>query len=242
MHTALPPTALDVPSFDMPSFKAGMMAFVPVMVGVIPFGMILGVLMLGVGISPFDAWVMTVALFSGAAHVAVVDLMARDAPVVVIILTGVVINLRFLMYSATLGPVLLGLPAWRKGVLAYMLSDQGFAISTAEFNRPGSTMHKISFYSGAALAMYVTWIAAVTTGILLGAAIPASLQLDFAVPLTFMALLVPAFRNRTHVVAAVVSAVVAVFASDLPWGLGLILASVAGIATGFTLSRAKGEI
>ena len=232
----LPPSA-----WHMPSFRAGCAALAPVTVGVVPFGVIVGVLMISVGISPLDSWLLTVAIMSGAAHVAVVDLMARNAPIAVIILTGVIINLRFLMYSATLGPYMRGVPPLRKGIFSYFLSDQAFAVSMAEFHRPGSAVHKVSYYAGAAVLMYLTWITAVTAGILLGAAIPASLQLDFAIPLTFMALLVPSLRDSTYVTAALVSAVCAVLAGGLPWGLGLVLASAVGIATGFTLARRRGE-
>ncbi len=229
----------DLPSSatDKASFRAGAVAFAPVMVGVIPFGVITGVLMLSVGIAPADAWIMTVLIMSGAAHVAVVDLMAQSAPLAVIVFTGVVINLRFIMYSATLGPVMRGVQPWRKALYSYMLSDQAFALSMAEFHKPQSTVHKVSYYAGTAVSMYLTWIVSVTAGIMLGAAIPDSLQLDFAIPLTFMALLVPSLQDRTHTAAAVVAAITALLAHGLPWGLGLVLAAAAGIATGFTLAK-----
>ena len=228
----LPPAA-----WHMPSFRAGSLALAPVTVGVIPFGIIVGVLMVSVGISPLDSWLLTVAIMSGAAHVAVVDLMARNAPLAVIVLTGVIINLRFLMYSATLGPYMRGVPPLRKGIFSYILSDQAFAVCMAEYNRHDSRVHKVSYYAGAAALMYVTWVVSVAAGILLGAAIPAALQLDFAIPLTFMALLVPSFRDRTHVIAAIASGVCAVLAHKLPWGLGLVLASAVGISVGFILAR-----
>lgn len=224
---------------DRQSFRAGMLALAPVTVGVIPFGLIVGVLMISVGIAPLDAWCMTVALMSGAAHVAVVDLMARNTPVAVIIFTGVVINLRFLMYSATLGPYLRGVPLAKKACLSYLLSDQAFAVSMVEFQRPDSLVHKVSFYAGAALLMFLTWIASVTAGICLGAAVPKALQLDFAIPLTFMALLAPTLRDCKHCCAALVAAILAILANSLPWGLGLMLAAIGGVLTGFFLTRKK---
>ena len=240
VHTgAVVPRDLSPAVWHMPSFRAGVLALVPVTVGVIPFGAVTGVLMVGVGIAPLDGWLMSMIMVSGAAQVAMMDLMARNTSMAVVIITGLVINLRFLMYSAGLGPYLRGVPTVRKGILSYILTDQAFAVSMAEFHRPGSTVHKVSYYAGAAFLMYVVWMFSLTAGILLGTAIPASWQLDFAVPLTFMALLVPAIRDRTYVIAAVVAAIVAVLASPLPSGLGLLVGATLGIAVGVYLSRRR---
>ena len=237
--TAVFPRDLPPSAWDLPSFQAGGWALVPVLVGVIPFGVVTGVLMMSVGIAPLDGWLMSMIMVSGAAQVAMVDLMSRDTSAAVIIFTGLVINLRFLMYSAGMGPYLRGVPPLRKGLLCYMLTDQAFALSMVEFNRRDSLVHKVSFYAGAALVMYTVWMGAVVAGILLGSAIPTSWQLDFAVPLTFMALLAPSIRDRTYGFAALASAAVAVLANGLPSGLGLLVGAGVGIALGFYLSRIK---
>ena len=238
-NAALSPGDLPPSSWNLSSFQAGALALAPVTVGVIPFGVVTGVLSVSVGIAPRDSWIMSMVMVSGAAQVAMMDLMARNASVAVIIVTGLIINLRFLMYSASLGPYLRGVPALRKGVLSYMLTDQAFAVSMVEFQRPGSTVHKVSYYAGAALLMYVVWMGSVISGILLGTAIPPSWQLDFAVPLTFLALLAPSIRDRSYVFAALTAAAASVLASGLPSGLGLLVGAALGIGAGFYLSRGK---
>ncbi|MDL2307522.1 AzlC family ABC transporter permease [Desulfovibrio sp. OttesenSCG-928-C06] len=229
---ALPPTA-----FHKPSFRAGVLAVLPLIFGTVPFGAITGVLMINAGIGPWDGWVMSAALMSGAAQVAAVDLMTQNAPAVIIALTGLIINMRFMMYSATIGPYMRGVQPLRKTVLSYMLSDQSFALSVAEFNRPGTTFHQVSYFAGASVGVFVIWMVAVTLGIILGAAVPSSLQLDFAIPLTFLTLLIPAFRERSQIFAALVAGLVAILANGLPTGLGLMAGAVAGIAAGFILAK-----
>ncbi len=230
----LPATAL-----HMPSFWAGIRAFLPLSVGVFPFAVIVGVSMVSIGMSPWNASIMNVCLNSGAAQVAVVGLMAQGAPVFLIIATGVIINLRFLMYSAGSAPYMQGLPLWRKAFMSYTISDQAFAVAMVEFHNPNSIVHPASYYTGINSIMYCTWTSSALLGIAFGAAVPSSWQLDFAVPLSFLSLLQPSLRDRTHVFAALVAAAAAVLGSDLPSGLGLVLGAVCGISTGVYLTHRK---
>lgn len=233
------PRDLSPACFHWPSFRAGVLAQMPGLMGVIPFGLITGVLCVGVGITPLDSWFMTLFMYSGAAQVAGLDLMARKATAVVIIFTCLVINLRFIMYSASLAPYMLGVPLSRKLLFSYIMSDQSFAFATVEFGKPESIWHRPSYFAGTSLLVWAVWLLAAVCGILLGSALPASLQLEFAVPLTFMGLMVPTFRERTNIAAAIVAACVSVMAHKLPWGLGFVLGAAAGISCGVFLTLRK---
>ena len=227
------------------AFSNGILAVVPIVPGVIPFGMICGVTAVKAGLSPEVAMGMSVFIFAGASQLAAIQLLSQGALPVVIVFTSLVINLRFAMYSASLAPHFQHLPKRWRWPLAYLLTDQAYAMSINNYNNtsPETQPHKHWFYLGIASTMWVVWQPATAAGILLGAAIPSSWSLDFAIPLTFMALLIPGLRDRPTLVAALVGGSVSVFAATLPFNLGLVLAALSGIGAGLvaesTLQRAK---
>jgi predicted branched-subunit amino acid permease len=160
------------------------------------------------------------------------QLIAGGAPIFVIYLTTLFINLRFVMYSAALAPHLRHEAVGMKALVAYLLTDHAFALSLHRYTATSEPKHKTWFYLGVAVATWLTWMLANIMGVLLGARIPPGWSLDFAIPLTFMALLLPAVRDRPTVLAALVAAVVAVLGHSWPLNLGLIAAALAGIAAG----------
>jgi predicted branched-subunit amino acid permease len=154
------------------------------------------------------------------------------------VLTAWVINLRFSMYSATLAPYLQKLPAKQKAPLAYMLSDQAFGVTMSHFIKGEPVSHRW-FYFGAAVTVWVTWQVSAAAGALLGTLVPASWGFDFAFPLSFMALLFAALRDRPTVVAALTGGCIAVLAKGLPYNLGLVLAALLGISAGVLAETLK---
>lgn len=214
------------------AFLDGIRALMPMVPGVIPFGLVTGITAVEQGLSPFATLGMTLLFFAGSAQMAALQLLRNDAFALVILLTALVINLRFVMYSASLAPYLHHLPRRWKWPLAYMLSDQAYALSIMKLSssKTGSSEHW--FYAGTAFSMWLSWQLSVMAGVFLGAGIPASWSLEFAIPLSFLALLVPAIRNCASLAAACVGGVVAVLAIGLPYNLGLLLASFCGICTG----------
>jgi predicted branched-subunit amino acid permease len=212
-------------------FFAGAQGALPILIGVIPFAMISGVAAASVGLTLFETVGMSVIVFAGASQLAVFQLMGLGSPWIIMVLTAWVINLRFTMYSATLAPYLQKLSVWKKALLAYMLSDQAFGVSLSHF----ATNEKINqrwFYFGAALTIWVAWQISAIIGALLGALVPASWGFDFAFPLSFMALMFGALRDRPTVVAALAGGLIAVLAKNLPYNTGLVLAIFLGIAAG----------
>lgn len=210
----------------------GMRSVLPLVVGVIPFGLVFGVTAAGSVVGGGLGYASSLIIFAGAAQLATVQLLAEGAAVAVVIATALVINARHLMYSAALAPHFREFPLpWRLG-LPYMLTDQAFVVSILRYEEVSDPVYRRWFYFGGAATLWVTWQVSTGSGVLLGASIPESWSLDFAIPLVFLALLVPALRNRPSVLAAVVGGLVALVAHDVAYNLGLIVGAVTGIGAG----------
>jgi 4-azaleucine resistance transporter AzlC len=217
------------------SFWAGVQAELPLLIGVFPFGMIYGALALSAGLSPAAAQMMSSILFAGSAQFAVSQLVHDAAPAVVIIVTVAMINLRHMLYSASVAPYLKELPTRWKNLLAYLLTDEAYAATITHYQATGVTATGHWFLLGAGLALWTTWQLSSALGIFLGAALPASWPLDFALPVTFIAMVIPTLKGRPMLAAALSSGAVALLAYGLPYKLGFILAAFVGIAAGMLL-------
>lgn len=218
-------------------FLAGIRSELPLLLGVFPFGMIYGVLALGAGLSPAPAQAMSSVIFAGSAQFMTAQLVG-STPWLVMVLTVFVINLRHALYSASLAPYVRGLsPLW-KGLLAYLLTDEAYAVVIIRYLRGGDLRQAHWFFLGAGLTLWTGWQLSTALGIFLGTQIPSSWMLDFSLALTFIALVVPGLKDRPAVLAAFSAGLTALAAYALPYKLGLILAAFVGIAVG-TWSEAK---
>ncbi len=220
------------------AFTEGVRALVPILVGVVPFGLIFGVTAAELPVDNLLGWASSLIIFAGASQLAAVDLLASDAAPVVVILTVLVINARHVMYSASIEPHFRDLRMRDKIILPYLMTDQAYAMSILRFeDRALSATYRRWYYLGAGLALWTTWQLSTTTGLLVGDVIPSSWRLDFAVPLVFLALLVPAVRTRPAFAAALVAAGIAVAGRDLPFNLGLLIGALAGVLAGTLADR-----
>jgi predicted branched-subunit amino acid permease len=211
----------------------------PFLFGVAPFGLVTGVAMSAGGIPPLEAMVLSVVVYAGASMLAATQLLVGGTPVAVILVTALFINLRFMIYSASIRPHLAGLaPHWRLAA-GYFLADNAYGVSIARFTEHPDMKGKAGYYFGAAVPVWLTWQAAVGAGIALGAGLPAAWRLEFAAPLAFIALTVPLLRNRAMVAAALAAGVTAIAASGLPLRLGIAAAALAGLAAGMLASRRR---
>ena len=187
---------------------------------------------MGSGLSTLQTLAMSVFVFAGAAQLAAVPLMAAGASVAVVVLTVLIINLRLTLYSASLAPHFRRLPAGWKGLLSYLLTDQAYAATVTRFDDAETEEpDKRWYFLGVALAIWVTWQAATMLGVFLGAWASEGWSLDFVLPLTFIALAVPAIKARTTA-AALSAGVAAVFAAALPLNLGHLTAALVGVVGG----------
>ena len=215
----------------------GSRAVLPLVLSVAPFGLIFGVTAIAADVPPVAAWASSFIVFAGASQIAIVEVLDSGGEAAIAFLTAVVINARLLMYSADTGRYTVEAPWTTKVAVGYLLTDQAYLVSAHRFPDPRRAVGFLPFYFGAGLTLWLTWQITTTSGMLLGAAIPESWSLEFAIPLTFMALLVLAVKDRPQVVAAVVGATVAVIALPLPYNLGLPIGALAGVAAGMLAER-----
>ncbi|MDU9391286.1 AzlC family ABC transporter permease [Pseudomonas sp. zfem002] len=214
------------------AFIQGVRALMPLTPGVIPFGLVTGVMAIKMGMSPAMAIGMTLIFYSGSAQMVALQLIHSGVVPVAIVVTALIINLRFIMYSASLAPHLHTLPRRWTWPLSYMLSDQSYALCTLKFSAGELGRFGHHYYAGTAVAMWLAWNLSVVAGVYLGASIPQSWSLGFAIPLSFLALLVPGIRNLPSLAAAIVGGSIAALAVDLPYNLGLVTASLGGVIAG----------
>lgn len=202
------------------------------LIGVIPFGLVAGATPAAAGFGVAAAVGMSTIIFAGASQLATVEVLAGGGSAFVAALAAWTINLRLLLYSASMAPHLAHEPLPRRLLTAYVLVDQNYAVAISHWaNR--SVRAKAEFAIGGGLLLGAAWIAATAVGAVVGNALPEELPLDFAVPLVFLVLLVPALTNRPAIVAAAVGGAVAVASAEMGAGhMAVMAGAVAGIVAG----------
>ncbi|MFC7057819.1 AzlC family ABC transporter permease [Halovenus salina] len=216
---------------DRVEFGQGVKDVSPLLLGIIPFGFIAGIAAVNAGLGLPEAVGLSSIVFAGAAQLAALDLIGRDAPLAIIVVTAVVINLRMFMYSASIAPHFQKLSKRMKALAAYLLTDQAYALAIARYREEDST-RSVAYYLGAAMTLWIVWQVTTIAGVVLGTSVPDSLGLEFAVPLVFLALLVPAMEDGPTIVAGILGGIVAVGTAGLPLNLGLLIGATAGIVAG----------
>ncbi|WP_224448809.1 AzlC family ABC transporter permease [Haloprofundus salilacus] len=240
--------------------RAGVRDALPLFLGIVPFAVVFGVAAVDAGLSALQAVGLSVFVFAGASQLATIELLADDATLAVVVLTAVVINLRMLMYSASIAPYFRSLAGRSKAFLAYFLTDQAYALSVAHYGALDdatggsgsgesdasaaetdalSTADRRWYYLGVGVSLWVVWQLGTVAGLVLGTGVPESWGLDFTVPLVFLALLVPAMNDVPTITAGVCGGVVAVVAAGLPLNLGLLVGATAGIVAGLLAERGR---
>lgn len=214
------------------AFLLGVRALLPMLLGVAPFGLIYGVIALQSGIPPLAAVLMSSLVFAGSAQLLLAQLVGVGAPTVLMVGAVGLINLRHALYSASVAPMLAALPRKWKLLLAYLLTDEAYAAAVPHLiNEPRAPQaHWVLF--GAGFALWAGWQVSTLAGVLLGAQLPDNLGLDFALPLTFIAIVVPLIDSRAGLAAALAAGVTAVLLAGLPYKTGLFIAALAGLMAG----------
>lgn len=223
----------------MKHFNLGLRSVLPIISGIIPFGAVMGSAFSEAKLSFLQAMFMDTVVYAGASQLATVDLMKMNAASFVVIITGVIINLRFLLYSAALSPYLSSSGPFTKFFCAFTLTDQGYATMSANHDKFETNAQAIEFYIGSAVCMLITWHASVVAGYIFGNFAPASLSLDYAIPLSFVALLMPTLKTRSHQLVAIFSAVVSLFFYSLPLKTGLMVTALLAIGLAWIIVQKK---
>ena len=214
-------------------FLDGCLQGLPFIAVIVPFGMLFGVVSSEAGLNLAQVMGMTMLIVAGASQFTAVQLMSENAPVLLILAASLTVNLRMAMYSASLAPHLGGARLWQRALAAYLLVDQCYAASILRYEQRQEPLRdRVAFYFGVAAPVVPLWYLATLVGALAGSAIPEAYALDFAVPITFLALLGPALRTLAHVAAALVSAAGTLALMWMPSGLGLMVAAAAAMVTG----------
>jgi 4-azaleucine resistance transporter AzlC len=226
--------------FSRAAFIEGCRDSVPMLIGIVPFGIVCGIGAVAAGASPVAALAMSMIMFSGAAQIVATQLLSSGAPFAVILLSCLVVSLRLLMYSAAMAPYLRTLDHRWRSLLAFVLTDQAFAGTLQRFRDSDDVRANASYFLGSGAMLWIVWQFATLAGVLAGAFIPASWHLEFVVPLCFLAVLVPLLHDRVSVLVFAVSAIAVVALDDMPLRLSMICAGLLGIATGVIGDKAIG--
>jgi predicted branched-subunit amino acid permease len=216
------------------TFWRGFRAGLPFVLVVGPFGVLFGVLATEAGLDVLETLAFSVVVIAGAAQFTALQLMTENAPTVIVLLSALAVNLRMAMYSASLTPWIGAAPLRQRAIIAYFTLDQSYACAIQEYEaRPQmSVTQRVAYFAGAVAPVVPTWYLCTVLGALIGARIPESWALDFALPITFLALVAPMLRTPAHLVAAFVSLVVSLLAAGVPYSLGLIIAGTLGMIAG----------
>ncbi|GAA5136194.1 AzlC family ABC transporter permease [Pseudonocardia adelaidensis] len=218
-----------------PSLHRGSRDSVAVIVAYVPFGLAVGAAMAGAGVPPLVAWSSSPLLFGGAGQLLAVELLGAGASTAVVVLAALVVNARFLLYSAALAPHVADWPRRARWAGSYLLADPVYALAAARFAGPGGggrSQDRLAYYVGVGVTLWSAWLLLTGLGMLLAGVLPAGFRIDMAAPLTFLLLLLPMLGGRAAVVAAVAGGVSAAATSGLPLGLNVLVGAAFGVAAG----------
>ena len=218
-------------------FLKGIIDVSPLMIPVVPFGLIFGVLAVDVGFTPLETMCMSLIIFGGASQIVLLQLFSGGASSLVIISSVGAVNSRHLLYGAVVSEHLSDLKLIWKIIISYFLIDQAFAISN-EYLKKNKQSNKYFHLVGGGATCWVIWQSTTLLGIVLGEAIPDKLGLSFAVPLTFLALLVNDFRKLINVVVIIISGLVATIGFNyIPFKAYVIVSALIGLFTAMILTK-----
>ena len=218
-------------------FLKGVIDVSPLMIPVVPFGLIFGVLSIDIGFSPVETMAMSLIIFGGASQIVLLQLFSGGASSLVIISSVGAVNSRHLLYGAVVSEHLSDLKLIWKIIISYFLIDQAFAISN-EYLKKNKEKNRYFHLVGGGATCWIIWQSSTFLGIILGASIPEKLGLSFAVPLTFLALLVNDFRKLINVIIIIVSGLVATLGyNHIPFKAYVIVAALAGLLVAMILTK-----
>ena len=223
-------------------FWRGVRDGLPFVIVVGPFSVLFGVLATEAGIALPEAMGFSVLIIAGAAQFAALQQIVEGAPVAIVIATALAVNLRMAMYSAALVPHLGAAPLWPRALAAYLCFDQNYSMAMLSYeeNPDQSPALKIAYFIGLAAPVAPSWVIGTYIGAVAGQQIPPGLALDFALPITFLAMIGPMLRTQAHVVAALVSFAVTLGLIWVPYNVGLLVAGIAAMVAGAEVERRKG--
>jgi len=216
----------------------GMKAILPLCVGNIPFSFIVGALSIGAGMSVWQSTAWSTIVIAGSAQMLALNMLQTGASIGIIVLTTFIINLRHVLYSASMADSMRHYSFFRKCMMSYALTDEVYAVTVKPMQE--NKADKWCFYLSAMLTFWFVWVLANFFGALLGSALPniEKYGLDFAMVAAFIAIVIPQVKSRACIIAAIVASISGILLVILPYSLGIVVASLLGVIAGYAVDRA----
>jgi predicted branched-subunit amino acid permease len=222
------------------AFFAGVREVLVVVPSYLPFALVCGVASVNAGLTTPAALALPGLVYAGSSQAVVMQFLENSASVWVAVLSGCVVNLRMAVYSAAMAPTLRHLSPWRRMLAAAFLVDNVFAFMQQRQAAHPQNAHLLHYYAGLTCVLWPCWVAFCALGVLFGNIVPASWQLDFAIPLSFIAICAPTLRSLPLGAAALAGGVASVALFALPLKLGLIAACLIGMVAGLLTQKGQG--
>jgi|TARA_B100001079_G_scaffold209782_1_gene183814 4-azaleucine resistance transporter AzlC len=220
-------------------FKKGSIDIAPHLLSVVPFGIIFGAIGIELGFDPYLTYATSLIIFGGASQIVFVQLLSGGASSLIAITSVGVVNSRHLLYGAVLSQYLEKLNLIKKLIYSYFITDQGFAVSNIYLNENKNQKFNHYHIIGAGITLWISWQISTIAGIILGSIIPDELGLKFAIPLTFIAIIVQDLRKLDHVLVMIVSGVSAVILYNIPFKSYIIVAPLIGLLASSVILKFK---
>ncbi len=224
-------------SNDKAAFHAAMRLSAPTLFGIGAWGLVVGVAMIKTGLSLPQALGMTLLVFAGSAQLAALPLMAAHAPIWVIFLTALVVNLRFVIFSALMAPHFMHLPKRTRAWLGFVTGDVTVALFMQRYPDFDDQPGKLAYLKGLVYPNWLAWQVGSIIGILVGSQIPGSWGLGFAGTLAILCIMLPLIQNKATFSGVLVAGMVALITVQWPYKLGLLAAVLAGMAVAMIFQR-----
>ena len=220
-------------------FLKGVADVSPLMIPVVPFGIIFGVLAIDLGLTPITTMAMSIIIFGGASQIIFLQLFSGGASSLVILSSVGAVNSRHLLYGAVLSEHMSDFKITWKIIISYFLVDQAFAV-TNSYLKKSNNKDKAFHSFGAGATCWVVWQITTIMGIFLGSIIPEKLGLSFAIPLTFIALIVNDLRKIVNIIVIIVSGLIATLGYEIiPFKAYVIVAAISGLVLAIFLTKIK---
>ena len=217
----------------------GMLDVAPHMLSVIPFGIICGAIGIELGFNPYLVYGMSIIIFGGASQIVFLQLISGGASSLIAATSVGVINSRHLLYGAVLSEYLDKLSFIKKLLISYLVVDQGFAESNKFFQKNKTEPYLHYHLIGTGGTLWICWQLATLSGIILGSFVPEELGLKFAVPLTFIAIVVQDLKKLDHVIVMITCGLSSLLFFDAPFKSYIIISPIIALFVAALVLRLK---
>ena len=218
-------------------FKNGCLQEIPLQLGVFPFGIAYGILGIEVGLTNIQTFLLSIIIFAGVSQIVFAQLFSTFTPSFMIVGTIGIVNLRHILYGVSLSSYLKKLSLKWRIILSYLITDEAFAISYKRFSEEKKTKYMHFHLLGTGITLWTSWQISTLIGIFIGPSIPNSLNLEYVIPLSFIAIVVVSINTKIKLIVFIMSALLSILLRDLPWNLWIITSALISIIIGVLISN-----